>query len=171
MYDQGRKALSASGDKTLRVWDLASGQTLSTLQGQKGKVTCCTVYEQGGKALSEALDETRVWDLASGQTLSMLRGHTSNVCGCVVYDQDRSLRVRDLATGQSLYTLRGHQHVVNRCAVFDRENYLSSPSLGETVAIMREHTCRRLRVRPFFRTNRVAYLFWVIVIRSSVVSQ
>ena len=33
----GERALSASGDKTLRLWDLASGQTLHVLEGHLGR--------------------------------------------------------------------------------------------------------------------------------------
>ena len=36
----GRQAVSGSGDNTLRVWDLASGETVRTLSGHTGWVTC-----------------------------------------------------------------------------------------------------------------------------------
>ena len=35
----GRQAISASVDKTLKVWDLASGAEVRTLEGHTGWVT------------------------------------------------------------------------------------------------------------------------------------
>jgi WD40 repeat protein len=38
MTPDGKRALSASVDKTLKVWDLDTGRTLSTLEGHSGSV-------------------------------------------------------------------------------------------------------------------------------------
>jgi WD40 repeat protein len=47
----GRSAISASGDlggdRTLRVWDLESGQTVRTLEGHRGSVTAVAVTPDG----------------------------------------------------------------------------------------------------------------------------
>jgi WD40 repeat protein len=43
----GRTAVSASSDKTLRVWDLASGNTIRTLSGHRDGVTSVVIAPDG----------------------------------------------------------------------------------------------------------------------------
>src|SRR5947209_3153894 len=76
----GARAVSASQDSTLRVWDLIEGRPLATLTGHTGAVYGVAVTPDGGRAVSASVDHTlRVWDLADGRTLATLRGHTSTV--------------------------------------------------------------------------------------------
>ena len=73
----GRLAVSASGDNTLKVWDVASGQELRTLDGHTWRVTAVALTPDGRLAVSASGDKTlKVWDVASGQELRTLAGHT-----------------------------------------------------------------------------------------------
>ena len=77
MTPDGRQVVSGSDDKTLRVWDLASGETVRTLSGHTGAVWAVAVTPDGRQAVSGSEDNTlRVWDLASGETVRTLSGHT-----------------------------------------------------------------------------------------------
>ena len=40
MFPDGRRVVSASDDKTLKVWDVATGECLATLQGHSSDVRC-----------------------------------------------------------------------------------------------------------------------------------
>jgi len=61
----GRWALSASGDHTVKVWDLATGQERLCLAGHRSQVNGVAVTADGRWALSASWDGTvKVWDLA-----------------------------------------------------------------------------------------------------------
>ena len=44
MFPDGRRVVSASKDKTLKVWDVATGECLATLQGHSDSVRCGVRY-------------------------------------------------------------------------------------------------------------------------------
>ena len=111
----GRRAVSGSGDKTLRVWDLETGACLRPLEGHGDRVLCVSVTPDGRRAVSGSGDKTlRVWDLESGQCLRTLTGHSdwvwaANVTAdgrCAVSgSKDDTLRVWNLDSGRCLRTL------------------------------------------------------------------
>ena len=120
----GKRAVSASRDKTLRVWDLASGKSLKTLNGHKDDVECVRITPDGKRAVSASKDETlKVWDLESRWCLKTLEGHTAGVhslsitpdgklavsgSGIFLSGRDNTLRLWDLESGKCLNTLKGH---------------------------------------------------------------
>src|SRR5437763_1082760 len=76
----GTRAVSASLDGTLRVWDLATGKTVPTLKGHTVTVYGVAVTPDGTRAVSAASDETlRMWDLATGKSVATLEGHAGSV--------------------------------------------------------------------------------------------
>jgi hypothetical protein len=76
----GCRAVSASEDRTLRIWELESGQSVHTLEGHTRSIEAVAITPDGSRAVSASTDRTlRVWDLANGQTLRVLEGHTKSV--------------------------------------------------------------------------------------------
>jgi WD40 repeat protein len=77
--------VSASDDKTLKLWDAASGAERATLSGHTSGVTGCAVSPDGSWIVSASRDQTlKVWDAASGAERTTLSGHTHWVTGCAV---------------------------------------------------------------------------------------
>ncbi|MGB9751449.1 hypothetical protein [Roseiflexus castenholzii] len=55
-------------DRTLKVWEAATGRLLRSLEGHTADVNAVAVSPDGGAILSASIDRTlRAWDLESGQ--------------------------------------------------------------------------------------------------------
>ena len=81
LYEQGQSPMlvSASHDKTLKIWDLASHTAVSTLTGHSEAVFCCDINE-GGEIVSCSPDESvRTWDRRTAKEVSRGLGHTNKV--------------------------------------------------------------------------------------------
>ena len=78
----GRRAVSASADKTLKVWNVDTGRELSTLAGPTAAVNGVALSADGRRAVSASADKTlKVWDVDTARELSTLAGHTAAVNG------------------------------------------------------------------------------------------
>jgi WD40 repeat protein len=122
----GRRAVSASEDKTLKVWDLDSGACLRTLKGHAFKVYRVAVTPRRPRAISASINEAlKVWDLDTGSELRTLEGHSAWVNDVAVTpdgrravsaSQDRTLKLWDLDTGGNIATF--HCDASAHCCAF-----------------------------------------------------
>ena len=63
----GTRIASGSGDKTVKVWDAATGEVVQTLQGHSRLVTAVAFSPDGARLASGSFDErVKVWDAATG---------------------------------------------------------------------------------------------------------
>ena len=141
----GKRAVSASYDNTLRVWDLDTGRALRTLEGHSFCVEGVAVTADGKRAVSASSDKTlKVWDLETGRALRTLEGHSASVYGVAVTSdgkravsasEDKTLKVWDLETGRVLRTLRGHSDYVLGVAVTSDGKRAVSASEDKTLKV------------------------------------
>jgi WD40 repeat protein len=76
----GRLALSGSRDRTMRLWEVANGSCLHTLQGRTDSVTAVGLSADGRFALSGSRDRTmRLWEVATGHCAYTFQEYTSPV--------------------------------------------------------------------------------------------
>jgi predicted Zn finger-like uncharacterized protein len=115
----GRYLLSGSADRTLKLWEVSTGQCLRTFQGHREWVTSVCLSADGLLALSGSADKTlKLWQVATGLCLRTLVGHTNWVLAVALSadgrhalsgDGDSSLRLWDLGLGKCLRTFEGHR--------------------------------------------------------------
>src|SRR5439155_1441509 len=74
----GKLLATASFDKTVKLWDVASGQELTTLKGHTNWINSLTFSPDGKLLATGSFDNTaKLWDVASGQELTTFKGHTN----------------------------------------------------------------------------------------------
>lgn len=95
----GRRALTASTDRTLRVWDLEAETCLHVLSRHTGFVNSCAIGPKDRLAVSGSEDGTVcVWDLATGDCRSVLKDQGGAVRTVAFFNGDRQV-VSGGATG------------------------------------------------------------------------
>ena len=143
----GRQVVSASDDKTLKVWELSSGVERHTLTGHRKSVNAVAVATtpEGWRVFSASNDGTvREWDLNSGRKVRTFTGHMDWVTAVAVgpdgrqmvsASEDGTLKVWDLTHGKELFTLTGHTARVNAVTVTPNGKQAISASEDKTLKV------------------------------------
>ena len=72
----GTRLVTASFDKSLRIWDLSSGNTLRTLNGHTALVLCVAMSKDGAQLASGSQDNTiKLWDIPVAKPAAVLQPH------------------------------------------------------------------------------------------------
>ncbi len=160
----GSLALSGSADKTLKLWDVASGRELRSFAGHTEGVSSVAFSPDGGLALSGSFDNTlRLWDVASGRELRTFAGHTSAVTSVAFSPDgrlalsgsyDNTLKLWDVASGRELRTFAGHTGWVSSVA-FSPDGRLARSSDDNTLKLWDVASGRELRT--FAGGSQVAF--------------
>ncbi len=106
---------SGSVDKTIVLWDPATGNQLRTLKGHKGTVNSVAFSPDDKQLASGSADNTiKIWDVASGHEKQTMAGHTLFVSSVGFSPDgktlasgsgDQTVKLWDVATGRELSTL------------------------------------------------------------------
>ncbi|XRB11979.1 EF-hand domain-containing protein [Pseudoscourfieldia marina] len=141
----GTRIVSASQDKTVRVWDATTGACLSVLEGHSGAVRSASYSADGTRIVSASQDKTvRVWDATTGACLSVLEGHSGAVRSAsysvdgtriVSASWDKTVRVWDATTGACIFVLEGHTGEVTSASYSADGTRIVSASMDKTVRV------------------------------------
>jgi WD40 repeat protein len=72
--------VSGSRDKTIKIWDLETGELLRTLKGHKDGVDAIALSPDGEIIASGSSDKTiKLWHLHTGELLGTFKGHANTV--------------------------------------------------------------------------------------------
>ncbi|MBK8205312.1 MAG: protein kinase [Planctomycetes bacterium] len=122
----GSLALSGSYDRTVRLWDLATGEEVSKFEGHSHWIRTVAFSPDGRCAMSGSIGgELRLWDLVAGKEIRrQFDGHSRRVtAGAMSPDGqfalsggDDGLRLWDVATGKEVRRIEGHANGVNSLA-------------------------------------------------------
>ena len=165
----GKRALTGAADKTVRLWDMATGNCLRVLKGHTEEVYSVVCSADQQRALSGSWDHTlRLWNVESGQCLRVFRGHTGEIYGVAwSADQrralsgsgDHTLRLWDVESGDCLSVLEGHAGAVYRAEWSADQRRVLSCSQDSTVRLWDLDTGQCVRVLKG-HTNQVQSVAW-----------
>jgi len=69
----GTRIATAGDDKSVRIWDAASGELLTTLSGHTNAVVCVVYSRDGNRLASASWNGTaKIWDAVSGREIGSL---------------------------------------------------------------------------------------------------
>ncbi len=78
----GKQLASASGDKTVRIWNIPSGNLHKVIQGHTAHVFSVDFRGDGNRIVTGSGDRTaRIWQVNSGAEVTAFSGHTDEVLG------------------------------------------------------------------------------------------
>jgi tricorn protease-like protein len=142
---EGKYVLTGSEDRTLKLWDTASGKEVRTFTGHRGSVTSVAFSPDGTMALSGSGDSTlRLWDVASGRELHATEGLGWKIT-CVAFSPDGTLIASAAADNQiklwqlpkvePVRSLAGHGWRVTSVAFSPDGNYSLSGSEDDSLKL------------------------------------
>ncbi|KAF2177807.1 YVTN repeat-like/Quino protein amine dehydrogenase [Zopfia rhizophila CBS 207.26] len=138
-HDSARLA-SASGDRTVKIWDASSGACLQTLEAHSSYVSS-VAFSHDSTRLASASDNgtIKIWDTSSGACLQTLEGHSS-YASSVAFSHDSTrlasasgdgtIKIWDASSGACLQTPEGHSSYVRSVAFSHDSTRLASASDG-----------------------------------------
>ncbi len=142
----GTKILSGSSDKTIRIWNVETGENIRTFLGHEDYINAVAFSPCGKKIASASQDKTIcLWDLQGDIPALIPKEHHDTVTD-VSFDkahkilasssQDKTIRLWELETGICSKILKGHEESVTS-VVFSPEkaNLLASGSMDKTLRL------------------------------------
>ncbi|KAG0015949.1 hypothetical protein BGZ80_009533 [Entomortierella chlamydospora] len=142
---RGDQIASGSSDKTVRLWNVGTGECVLTLQGHSGYVYSVAYSPKGDRVASGSEDSTvRLWDVDTGKCIHTLQDHDGMVFS-VAYSpkgdliasgsDDSTVRLWDVDTGKCVHTLQDSDGAANGVVYSPKGDRIAYGSWDKTVRL------------------------------------
>lgn len=111
----GKTIASGSVDKTIKLWDAATGRLITTIAAHDSAVSSVAYSPDGKIIASGSLDKTiKLWNTATGKLIRILKGHNASVTSIkfspdkksiVSGSYDKTIKIWDFSTGKVKNTM------------------------------------------------------------------
>ncbi|KAI9691756.1 MAG: pre-mRNA-splicing factor prp46 [Bathelium mastoideum] len=136
---------SGAGDRTIKIWDLASGTLKLTLTGHISTVRGLAVSPRHPYLFSCGEDKkVKCWDLETNKVIRDYHGHLSGVYTLSLHPtldvlvtggRDGVARVWDMRTRSNVHVLSGHTQTVSDLKTQEADPQVITASLDSTVRL------------------------------------
>ncbi len=137
--------VSSSFDTTLKLWNLATGKEIFTLEGNAGSVHSVATSPDGRTVASGNGDNTiKLWNPLTGQEIRTLYGHLSSVESLAISSDSKMLAsgsfngtiiLWKLPSGKEIATINSHSGAVKSVAFSPDGKTLASGSEDNTIKL------------------------------------
>ena len=153
----GQYVLSGSYDKTIKLWETATGREIRTFKGHSDLVNSVAFSPDGRYLISGSKDGTiRLWEVETGKQVRTWHGHEAGVYSLVFSSNGRyilsggveykaQIKLWEAATGKLLRSFSGHSDLVYSVALSPNGQYAISGSQDHTAKIWDVATGREIR--------------------------
>ncbi|MBE9208749.1 serine/threonine protein kinase [Nostoc sp. LEGE 06077] len=151
----GQILASGSDDKTIKLWNIATGTELQTLKGHLKWIWAIAFHRDGKILASSSADKTiKLWNLATAEEIRTLTGHTEGVATVAFSPDgktlasgslDQTIKLWNLDTGKLIRTLTGHNQAVATVAFSPDGKTLASGSWDKTIKLWNVATGKQIR--------------------------
>ena len=141
----GMHVVTASDDRTAKIWNTATGECETELEGHSMPVMSAVFSPDGKDILTASYDETaRIWNTSTGVCKMELEGHLDKVCSAVfspdgmhivTASKDDTARIWNTASGLCEAELQGHLDCVGSAIFSPDGKHIASASFDNTVWI------------------------------------
>lgn len=136
---------SGAGDRTIKIWDLATGSLRLTLTGHISTVRGLAVSPRHPYLFSCGEDKmVKCWDLETNKVIRHYHGHLSGVYTLSLHPtldvlvtggRDGVARVWDMRTRSNIHVLSGHKGTVSDVKCQEADPQVITSSLDQTVRL------------------------------------
>jgi WD40 repeat protein/serine/threonine protein kinase len=150
----GRRIVSGSVDKTIKVWDARTGIALMTLTGNQDAVDNVAYSPNGERIASGGYDGTvRLWDANSGKEIFTMRGHQEQNCNWALAFSpdgkwlassggwDKMIKIWDVSNGTEVATIVGDRTAVRPVTFSPDSSYVAFGGFDKVVRIWDVNQC------------------------------
>jgi WD40 repeat protein len=141
----GQTLVSASADKTIKVWNLKTSQVIRTLEGHTDIVRTIALSADGQTLVSGSGDQTmKIWNFQTGELMTTLTTDSGPVWSVAIShdgqmmvsgSEDGSIKVWNLYTGKILHTIKAHAGRVFSVAISPDGKTFATGGIDKTIKI------------------------------------
>ncbi|KAG4305324.1 hypothetical protein PORY_001494, partial [Pneumocystis oryctolagi] len=142
--------ISASQDRTCKVWDFYSGEVLGVLKGHKRGIWTVKISDYGKTAITGSSDKLiKLWSLSDYSCLKTFEGHTNSVlkvlfmsCGQQIISSgsDGLVKLWTIKTNECVTTLDNHTDRVWSLCISSSENTIVSGGADSIINFWKDIT-------------------------------
>lgn len=155
LTQDGQTLVSASADKTIKVWNLETGKVKATLTGHTDTVRAIALASNDQTLISASGDKTiKIWDMQTFKLKRTLTSSDAPVWSIAVSSdgqtlvsgyENGSIKIWNFPTGQLLRTIRGHNNRVFTVAMSPDGETFATGGIDKNINIWSLYTGKLLR--------------------------